>query len=74
MYGELAVLSWERSRERAKSLSVVALSTSEGQQDLLARCEATSYIYKPGFIRFVDRVRHLGLYRLISTETPKMGI
>ena len=52
---------------------MVILTSSKEEQDLVSgyRCGANSYVRKPvDFNRFVEAVRHIGLYWLIINELP----
>lgn len=60
-----------REDEWTKLLSVVILTSSNEEQDLLSGygLGANSYIRKPvGFRQFTDAVKQLGLYRLLLNE------
>ena len=62
-----------RADPRTKRLPVVILTSSKGEQDLLASydCGANSYVRKPvDFNEFVEAVRQVGLYWLVLNEPP----
>lgn len=67
----LEVLRRIREDARTRLLPVVILTSSKGEQDLIAgyRLGANSYIHKSvGFDQFMEAVRQLGLYRLVLNE------
>ena len=69
----LQVLERLRADERTRIIPVVILTSSKEEQDLVSgyRCGANSYVRKPvDFNRFVEAVRHIGLYWLIINELP----
>jgi two-component system response regulator len=69
----LEVLRRMRSDHRTKRLPVVVLTSSKEEQDIVASYDlgANSYIRKPvDFDRFIEAVRHLGLYWLLLNEPP----
>jgi two-component system, response regulator len=68
----LEVLHRLRADARTKLLSIVILTSSKEEQDLINgyRLGANSYIRKPvDFGQFVEAVRQLGLYWLVLNET-----
>jgi two-component system response regulator len=67
------VLRRIREDARTKLLSVVILTSSKEQQDIVHgyNLGANSYVRKPvDFQQFVDAVRQLGLYWLVLNERP----
>jgi two-component system response regulator len=67
------VLKRIRADARTKLLSVVILTSSKEQQDIVNgyNLGANSYVRKPvDFQQFVDAVRQLGLYWLVLNEQP----
>jgi CheY-like chemotaxis protein len=75
----LEVLRRIRAEERTRLLSVVILTSSKEEQDLINGYSlgANSYIRKPvDFAQFAEAIRELGLYWLVlnepapKTETP----
>jgi two-component system response regulator len=69
----LEVLRRIRQDERTRLLPVVILTSSLEEQDLVNgyRSGANSYVRKPvDFKRFVEAVKHLGLYWLLWNEPP----
>jgi two-component system response regulator len=69
----LEVLRRIRADERTGFLSVVILTSSKEEQDLLNsyRFGANSYIRKPvDFTQFMEAVRELGRYWLLWNEPP----
>ena len=69
----LEVLRRIRADERTKLLSVVILTSSKEEQDILTGYSlgANSYIRKPvDFAQFTEAVRELGLYWLVLNEPP----
>ena len=69
----LEVLRRVRADERTALLSVVVLTSSKEEQDLVAsyRLGANSYVRKPvDFTQFSEAVRQLGLYWLVLNEPP----
>lgn len=67
------VLKRLRADERTKLLSVVILTSSKEQQDIVNGygLGANSYVRKPvDFQAFVDAVLQLGLYWLVLNERP----
>ena len=69
----LEVLRRLRADERTTLVPVVILTSSKEEQDLLTgyKLGANSYIRKPvDFNRFVEAVKHLGLYWLVLNEPP----
>ena len=69
----LEVLRRIRADERTRLLSVVILTTSSEQEDLLQSYSlgANSYVRKPvDFVQFAEAVRQLGLYWLLLNEPP----
>lgn len=69
----LEVLRRLRADERTRLLSVVILTSSKEDQDLINsyRFGANSYIRKPvDFTQFMEAVRELGRYWLLWNEPP----
>jgi two-component system response regulator len=69
----LEVLEAVRKDQRTKSIPVVVLTSSAEEQDVIEsyRLGVNSYIVKPiEFNKFVEAVRHIGLYWLLM-NTPK---
>jgi len=69
----LEVLRRIRADERTKRLSVVILTSSREEQDLMNGYNggASSYIRKPvDFTQFTDVVKQLGMYWLVLNEMP----
>lgn len=69
----LQVLERLRADERTKLIPVVILTSSKEEHDLVSGYEsgANSYVRKPvDFNRFVEAVRHIGLYWLLINEAP----
>jgi len=67
------VLKRIRGDARTRLLSVVILTSSKEQQDIVHgyNLGANSYVRKPvDFKQFVDAVRQLGLYWLVLNERP----
>jgi two-component system response regulator len=67
------VLRRLRADERTKLLPVVILTTSNEEADRISSygLGANSFVRKPvEFDRFIEAVRHLGLYWLILNEPP----
>ena len=74
--GGLEVLERLRGDPRTKRLPVVILTSSNVESDLARSYDlgANSYILKPvDFDRFIEAVRHLGLYWLLLNEPPPNG-
>lgn len=74
--GGLEVLQRIRADERTRLLSVVILTSSREEEDLLKGygLGANSYIRKPvSFDQFYEAVRLMGLYWLILNEPPPIG-
>jgi two-component system response regulator len=70
----LEVLRRIRADERTKLLSVVILTSSKEEKDLVEGYSlgANSYIRKPvDFSQFAEAIRELGLYWLVLNETPR---
>jgi two-component system response regulator len=71
--GGLEVLRGMRSDERTKRIPVVVLTTSDEEKDIVRGYDlgVNSYIRKPvDFDAFVDTVRQLGLYWLVTNTAP----
>ena len=69
----LEVLKEIRANSLTKLLSVVILTTSNEERDVINSYElgANSYIRKPvDFDQFMESVRQLGLYWLVLNESP----
>lgn len=69
----LEVLQRIRANEFTRLMSVVILTSSDQEQDMIAsyKLGANSYIRKPvDFHRFTEAVRTLGLYWLLLNEPP----
>ena len=69
----LEVLRRIRADDRTKLLSVVILTSSKEERDLINGYSlgANSYIRKPvDFAQFTEAVRELGLYWLVLNEPP----
>ena len=72
----LEVLERIRADERTKLLSVVILTSSKEEQDLIEGYSlgANSYIRKPvDFRQFSEAVQLMGLYWLVLNEPPPKG-
>lgn len=70
----LEVLRRIRADELTRFLSVVVLTSSKEESDLVESYSlgANSYIQKPvDFSQFIDAVRQLGLYWLALNESPQ---
>ncbi len=71
----LEVLRRLRAHDRTKHIPVVALTSSNEEQDILGcyNSHVNSYVRKPvDFIQFTEAVRQLGLYWLVYNEpAPK---
>jgi two-component system response regulator len=62
-----------RADERTKFIPVVILTSSKEQQDLMQgyALGANSYVRKPvDFTEFMEAVRILGIYWLMTNQTP----
>lgn len=73
----LEVLHRIRSDERTKLLPVVILTSSKEEQDIIDGYSlgANSYIRKPvDFDKFVEAVKHLGMYWLVLNESAPKGV
>ena len=69
----LEVLEQMRAHPRLKLVPVVVLTSSSEEEDMVDsyRLGANSYVRKPvEFHRFVEAVRHLGLYWLLINQCP----
>jgi len=69
----LGVLRGIRGHERTQLLPVVILTSSKEEQDLIASYSlgANSYVRKPvDFAEFVEAVKVLGIYWLMTNESP----
>lgn len=69
----LEVLRAIRGDERTKFIPVVILTSSKEQQDLMQgyALGANSYVRKPvDFTEFMEAVRLLGIYWLMTNQTP----
>jgi two-component system response regulator len=69
----LQVLERLRADERTKLTPVVILTSSKEEHDLISgyKSGANSYVRKPvDFNKFVEAVRHIGLYWLLINESP----
>ena len=72
----LEVLKQIRVQELTRYLSVVILTSSKEEQDLISGYQlgANSYIRKPvDFNQFMEAVRQLGLYWLVLNESVPQG-
>ena len=72
----LEVLKQIRAHEKTRYLSVVILTSSKEEQDLISGYQlgANSYIRKPvDFNQFMEAVRQLGLYWLVLNESVPQG-
>ena len=72
----LEVLKQIRAQELTRYLSVVILTSSKEEQDLISGYQlgANSYIRKPvDFNQFMEAVRQLGLYWLVLNESVPQG-
>lgn len=71
--GGLEVLRHLRADVRTNCIPVVALTSSNEKQDVIACYEShvNSYVRKPvDFVQFLEAVRQLGTYWLVINETP----
>ena len=69
----LGVLKAVRGEERTRLIPVVILTSSKEEQDLVQGYSlgANSYVRKPvNFAEFVEAVRLLGIYWLMTNESP----
>ena len=69
----LQVLQRIRNHERTRLLTVVVLTTSNEERDLIESYQhgANSYVCKPvDFIEFTEAVRQLGVYWLLLNRAP----
>jgi CheY-like chemotaxis protein len=69
----LEVLRAIRNDPRTKTFPVVMLTSSKEERDIIEsyRLGVNSYIVKPvDFDKFVDTVRDLGFYWLLTNQTP----
>ena len=72
----LEVLRRVRADPRTRRLSVVILTSSKEEEDLIQGYDlgANSYVRKPvAFEQFVDAVRQLQVYWLVLNEPPPTG-
>jgi two-component system response regulator len=72
----LTVLERIRNDERTKHLPVVALTSSDEQEDIVRsyRGGVNSYVRKPvDFSEFIDSVGKVGVYWLLINEPPPAG-
>jgi len=72
----LGVLKQIRAGDLTRYLSVVILTSSKEEQDLINGYQlgANSYIRKPvDFNQFMEAVRQLGLYWLVLNESVPQG-
>ncbi len=70
----LEVLKQVKADDRTKMIPIVALTSSKEHRDMLEsyKLGINSYIVKPvGFDKFLEAVRHLGLYWLLVNELPR---
>ena len=73
--GGLQVLRRMRADPRTKLLPVVVLTTSNEDKDIISSYDlgANSYVRKPvDFEQFVEAVRNLGLFWLVTNERPPL--
>ena len=71
----LEVLRRLRSDEKTRHLSVVALTSSNEEQDLIDSYDlhVNSYVRKPvDFVQFTEAVAQVGLYWLVLNEPPPL--
>ncbi len=69
----LEVLKKIKADDRAKTIPVVVLTSSEEENDMIESYKfgVNSYIVKPvDFSKFIDAVSELGLYWLLLNESP----
>lgn len=69
----LEVLRIVKGDERTKLIPVVVLTSSREEKDIIEsyRLNVNSYIVKPvDFEQFTDSVRQLGLYWMLTNQTP----
>ena len=69
----LEVLRRMRADDRTRHLSVVALTSSNEEQDLIDSYDlhVNSYVRKPvDFVQFTEAVSQVGLYWLVLNEPP----
>lgn len=69
----LEVLRRLRSDDRTRYLSIVALTSSNEEQDLIDSYDlhVNSYVRKPvDFVQFTEAVSQVGLYWLVLNEPP----
>lgn len=67
------VLQRIRSNEKTKYLPVVILTSSREDSDLIKGYEmgTNSYVRKPvDFLQFAEAIRNLGLFWILTNETP----
>jgi two-component system, response regulator len=71
--GGLEVLRRLRAEEQTRRIPVVVLTSSNEERDILTSYDlgANSFVRKPvDFAQFVEAARQLGLYWLVTNESP----